>query len=157
MAEKVVRKTGEGEAYWMLGGLYEVKASGDETGREATIMEMTLPEGASPPPHTHPGGEAVYVLEGTLRYHIAGETTEGGPGTFFYIPKDTIENFEPTSDCRLLVIYTPGGMDKFFAEAGEKAERREVPPPSDEPPDLDRIVAVAEKYGMRMEIPQEAG
>jgi quercetin dioxygenase-like cupin family protein len=154
MGRTVVRNAGEGEAFWMLGGLYEVKASSEETDGQATIMEMRIPEGAGPPPHTHPGGEAVYILEGTVAYHIGDETIEGGPGSFFYIPEGTWENFEPTSEIHILVIYTPGGVEKFFAEAGEPAERREIPPPLTEPPDVERIMAIGEKHGMKMRAPQ---
>jgi quercetin dioxygenase-like cupin family protein len=150
----VARRQGEGNAFWVLGGLYEVKASSAETNDGVTIMEMTIPEGMGPPPHTHPGAEAVYVLEGTLRYHIGGEIVEGGPGSFFYIPAGTIENFEPTSTVRILVIYAPGGgIDKFFSEIGEPARVREIPPPPETPPDLDRMVAAGERYGIVMQAP----
>lgn len=155
-SKKVVRKPGEGEPVWMLGGFYEVKATSEETGGGLTCIEMTIPLGASPPPHTHPGGEAVYVLEGTLRYHIGDETVEGGPGSFFFLPEGTREWFEPTSMLRVLAIYTPGGIDKFFTEAGEPAQAREVPPPATEPPDLERITAIAARYGMQIEPPPEA-
>ena len=154
MAKTIVRPSGEGDAYWVLGGLYEVKAAGDETNGEFTIMEMTVPAGMGPPPHTHPGAEAVRVLEGTLRLHIGEETVDGGPGSFFYIPAGTLEYFEPTSDTvRALFVYTPGGIDKFFAEIGEPARTRELPPPSETPPDFERIVAAAERYGMQMRAP----
>jgi quercetin dioxygenase-like cupin family protein len=152
----VVRKPGEGEALWMLGGLYEVKASGEETGGSLTVMEMTIPAGMGPPPHTHPGGEAVYVLEGRLRYHIGEETFEGGPGSFFYIPEGTWERFEPTEQVRVLVVYQPGGVDRFFAEAGEPARAREVPPAPEGPPDVERLAALGARYGMDMKAPSAA-
>jgi quercetin dioxygenase-like cupin family protein len=154
--ESVVRQSGEGEAFWMLGGLYEVKAASAETGGALTAMEMTIPAGMGPPPHTHPGAESVYVLDGTLRYHIGDETIEGGPGSFFHIPEGVVENFEPTSDVRVLVLYTPGGIDEFFAEAGEPAERREVPPAPAEPPDIERLMAIGEKHGMQIRPPAPA-
>jgi quercetin dioxygenase-like cupin family protein len=151
----VVRKPGEGEALWMLDSLYEVKASGEETGGELTVMQMTVAPGMGPPPHTHPGGESVYVIEGQVRYHIDGETFEAGPGSFFYIPAGTVENFEPAGDepIRVLVFYTPGGIDKFFMEIGEPAEKRELPPRSAEPPDLERIVSVGAKHGLDIKMP----
>ena len=154
--ESVVREQGEGKAFWMLGGLYEVKAASAETGGALTAMEMTMPAGMGPPPHTHPGTESVYVLEGTLRYHIGDETIEGGPGSFFHIPEEVVENFEPTSDVRVLVLYTPGGIDEFFAEAGEPAERRELPPAPAEPPDIERLMAIGEKHGMQIRPPAPA-
>ena len=153
--ESVVRKPGEGTAFWMLGGLYEIKASGSETEGEMTVVEMTIPAGSGPPPHTHPGTESVYVLEGTLRYHIAGETFEGNPGSFFHIPAGVFENFEPVTDIRLLVVYTPGGVEQFFAEAGEPAERRELPPALTEPPDIERLTAIGRKYGMEIRPPAQ--
>jgi hypothetical protein len=102
MAEgKVVRRTGEGDALWLLGGLYEVK------------------------------------------------------GDFFYLPQGTLENFEPTGDTplRILVIYTPGGIDRFFHEAGEPAQARELPPPPDSPPDVERLVEIGGRYGMEIAPP----
>lgn len=152
----VVRKPGEGKAFWMLGGLYELKAASPETEGSMTVMEMTLPAGAGPPPHTHPGSESVYVLEGTLRYHIDGEVFEGGPGSFFHIPAGVMENFEPVTDIRILVTYAPGGIEEFFAEAGEPAERREVPPPPTEPPDIERLAAIGERHGMQIRPPAPA-
>lgn len=150
--QTVVREPGEGQAYWMLGGLYEVKAGSNETGG-ATVMEMTMPAGMGPPPHTHPGTETVYVLDGTIRYHIGDDTFDAGPGTLFHIPAGTLERFEPTSTARVLVTYAPGGIERFFAEAGEPAERHELPPPPDGPPDVERLAAIAERYGMHIQNP----
>jgi quercetin dioxygenase-like cupin family protein len=151
--DTVVRQSGEGKAYWMLGGLYEVKVAGSESGGAVTIMEMTMPAGMGPPPHTHPGGESVCVLEGRIRYHIDGKEHEGGPGSAFHIPAGIVENFEPLEQTRLMVVYTPGGIDEFFAEAGEPAERREIPPPPTGEPDIERLVAIGQKYGMEIRPP----
>ena len=41
----------------------------------------SMPAGMGPPPHTHPGAESVYVLEGRIRYHIGDQTIEAGPGS----------------------------------------------------------------------------
>lgn len=150
----VVRKRGEGTALWVLGGLYEVKAASDETNGALTIMEMTIPEGMGPPPHTHPGSETVYVLEGSVRYHIGDRTIEGGPGSLFHIPEGTWEWFEPVggTPARVLVVYTPGGIDKFFLEVGEPARAYELPPPP-ESLDFEAIAAAAARYGMKMKPP----
>jgi quercetin dioxygenase-like cupin family protein len=151
--QTVVRQADEGDAYWMLGGLYEVEVSSDETDGAMTIMHMTIPAGMGPPPHTHPGAESVYVIEGKLNYHIGDETHEGGPGSCFHVPAGIVENFEPVEQSRIIVIYTPGGIERFFAEAGEPAARRELPPPPDAPPDIDRLVQIGEKYGMSIRPP----
>jgi quercetin dioxygenase-like cupin family protein len=150
----VVRNRGEGDAVWMLGGRYEVKVSADETNGEMTIMEMWMPAGMGPPPHTHPGTESVYVLDGKLRYHIGEQAVEGGPGSFFHIPAGTLEFFEPTEELRVLVTYTPGGIEKFFTEAGEPATSPGLPPAPEGPPDLERLIAIAARYGMDIQPPQ---
>lgn len=150
--QTVVRKPGEGQAFWMLGGLYEVKAANDETGG-TTVMEMTMPAGMGPPPHTHPGTETVYVLEGTIRYYIGDDAIDAGPGTLFHIPAGTLERFEPTSLAKVLVTYAPGGIERFFAEAGEPAQSHELPPPPEGPPDVERLAAIAERHGMHIQNP----
>ena len=156
MGKTVVRKPRETQAFWMLNSLYEVEVSSDESDGQVTVMQMTVAPGFGPPPHVHEGGESVYVLEGQVRYHIGGETFEGGPGTFFYVPPGVEENFEPAGDkpLKVLVVYTPGGMDKFFAEAGDPAERHELPTPTE--PDLDRIIRTAAKHGLEIRAPATA-
>jgi quercetin dioxygenase-like cupin family protein len=154
-AETVINERGEGDAVWMLGGRYEVKASSEQTNGAMTVMELWMPPGMGPPPHTHPGTESVYVLEGRVRYNIGGDTFDGGPGAFFHILPGTLENFEPTEETRVLVVYTPGGIDKFFAEAGEPAAGPGLPPAPEGPPDLERLTSIAARYGM--DIQQPAG
>ena len=155
MGKSVVRPAGQGEAYWVLGGLYEVLVSSEETGGSSTIMQMTVPEGAGPPPHTHPGSEFVYVLDGTVTFQVDGEAHESGPGSAVYFPAGTLETFQPSGTAKLLVVYEPGGIEKFFAEVGEPAPGRELPPPPEAPPDLERIARLAEQYGMQMQLPAQ--
>ena len=55
----------------------------------------------------------------------------------------------------MLVVYTPGGVDRFFAEAGEPAAAPGLPPPPEGPSDLERLTSIAARYGM--DIQQPAG
>lgn len=50
------------------------------------------------------------------------------------------------------MTYAPGGMDEFFAEAGEPAPRREVPPPSDVPPDVAKLTQAGARYGLTVKL-----
>src|SRR5438552_18359514 len=114
MAEKqAVRKPGDSQALWVLGGLYEVRVQADETAGAATVMEFTIPEGAAPPLHTHAQHEIVYVLEGKARYHVDGEVTEVGPGTVVNLPVGTVESFEALGQVRLLITHIPAGLVTF--------------------------------------------
>ena len=158
MAEKaVVHRAGEGPAFWMLGGLYEVLLSSDETNGASTVMQMTMPAGMGPPPHIHHGvSETVYVVDGTLTYQIDGNRIDAGPGSLLRIPTDTLEGFVPKSKVRVLITYEPGGMDRFFAEAGEPAPRREIPPAPTSPPDVDRLARIGARHGVEIKRPQQA-
>src|SRR5512132_493760 len=152
MAQAISHKAGEGQAFWMLGGLYEVLVSSDETNGAATVMQMTVPPGMGPPPHLHHKGvtETVYVVEGTLTYEIQGKRIEGAAGSVFRIPPDTVESFEPKTRTRVVITYEPGGIEKFFAEAGEPAQRREVPPAPTSQPDVERLKKIGAKYGVEI-------
>ena len=151
MPGKAVAKTAtQGQAIWMLGGLYEVLLSSDETGGETTVVQFTVPVGAAPPLHAHDCDETVYVIDGLLRYHIGGEIFEGGPGSIFHIPAGVEEAFEPTSLLKLIGVYHGGSMDKFFAEAGEPAKTREVPAPPTTPPDVERLAEIGARHGLRL-------
>jgi quercetin dioxygenase-like cupin family protein len=156
MAKAIVHKPGEGKAFWMLGGLYEVLLSSEETNGEATIVQMTMPPGMGPPPHIHHGvAETVYVVDGTITLDVDGQKIEAGPGTLFRVPPDTKERFEPKTKARVIVTYEPGGMEKFFAEAGETAQRREVPPPPSAPPDFAKLAKIGTRYALEL-LPQSA-
>lgn len=151
MSAKAIAKTrSERRSIWMLGGLYEVLLSGEETDGTATVVQFTIPVGAAPPLHVHDCDETVYVIDGTLNYHIGGETFEGGPGSVIHIPAGVAETFEPTSLLKILAVYHGGRMDKFFAEAGEPAKRQEVPPPPTSPPDVERLGQIAARHGLQL-------
>jgi quercetin dioxygenase-like cupin family protein len=151
--DAVARKGDEGRAYWFLGGLYEVLLSAEDTGGQLTVMRFTAPPGAGSPPHTHPGLESMYVVSGELEVHIGDEVVTAGAGAQFYFPAGTREWFTATTEATVLATYVPGGIDKFFAESGEPAAARILPPPSDTPPDFERIVATAARYGMDIQPP----
>ncbi|MFG2879490.1 cupin domain-containing protein [Streptomyces sp. NPDC048337] len=107
------------------------------------------PGGRGPPPHMHAGTESALVLEGRVRYHVDGETFEGGPGSFFHLPEGVWERFEPLETTRMLAIFVPGGaIDEFFAEVGEPATAKELPTPTE--PDIAKIVEAAARYGMQI-------
>jgi len=154
MSDKtVVRRSGEGDAYWFLGGLYEVLLSSDDTGGKSTVMRFTIPVGMGPPMHSHDQDEDVYLVDGTATYHINGEMLEAGPGTSIHLPAGTHETWTPKTTTTVVITYTPGGIDKFFAKMGEPATKREVPPPPTSEPDIGAIAAEGENHGLHIEGP----
>ena len=145
----------EGKALWVFGSLFEIKATGHDTGGHLTAVEMTFPPGqAVAPPHRHNCGEAAYVLEGTIRYHVDDQVTDLTPGDFVYFPEGSLEWAEnaTTEPARALVIYDRAGIEDFFEEVGEKATKRTLPSP--EPlPDFDTLVPIAKRHGLEIQRP----
>ena len=147
-----VRKN-EGTPLWVMGSLFEVKASGAETGGALTVVEMTFAPGQpAAPPHRHDCDEMTYVLKGKVRYHIGSQVVDAEEGDFLFFPKGTVEWVENVSGTpsKALTIYTGSRMADFFAEAGDPASSRTLPPPSAEPPDIDRLMSAAERHGLEV-------
>jgi quercetin dioxygenase-like cupin family protein len=141
---------------WFLGSLFDIKVTGEETNGQATVVDLMVgPRLLAAPPHTHNGSEIVYVIDGTLRFHLGERTVDVGPGSTLFHPKGAWEWFENTTEkpARALIVYSPGGIDKFFREVGEPAKRRELPPPPSQPPDMDRLISTAAKYGLQIKPP----
>ena len=138
-------------AYWSLGTLLTMRATAEQTGGAYSLMEETMPKGTEPPPHVHHDeDEAFYLLEGALTVRVGEETFTAEPGSFVFCPRDVPHLLTVESDvARMLVLCTPGGLDAMFVELGEPAPDR-TPPPAVGPPDVDRVVAVAARYGAEL-------
>ena len=155
IAKSTYVKKGEGQALWVLSQLFDIKAGAHETGSLA-IVEMTFAPGKpGAPPHRHHCGEAVYVLEGTIRYHIEDQVVDAQPGDFLFLPEGTLEWMEnPTAQpARALVIYDRPEIVDFFNEVGEAATSRTLPPPTEKEPDLARVAAIGDRHGLEIVLP----
>lgn len=90
----------------------------------ANQIEMILgvaEKGKGALPHSHPGIEQVcYLLEGSARAEVAGETMELMPGDCCFFPAGAPHVFTVTSEtpAKVLVIYSPP-----YCESPEKAVR----------------------------------
>jgi quercetin dioxygenase-like cupin family protein len=144
----VVRSADEGDAWWYDGGLMTIKAASTETGGSLSVIDVVVPKGKATPLHIHPDAEETFfVVEGELVVHIDGvdhRVTAGGTST---IRRGTPHAFAVASArAHILVIFSPGGGEQFFIDAGEPASRRELPPEGER--DLERIRAAAETNGL---------
>ena len=114
-------------------------------------MEAIAPAGGGPPPHIHHNeDETVYVLEGEVEFLLGDRLVKGTAGDFVNVPRGTIHRFSnaSASRARLILTFTPAGIEKFFEETLERAKDPEQAPPDN----LDEVVAryaeAAPRYGM---------
>ena len=56
------------------------------SGDGATLALHRLMPGHEPRPHSHPHEQLVYILAGRIRFHVAGEVRDIGPGGLMAIP-----------------------------------------------------------------------
>ena len=102
-----------------LGGL-EIRflLDGDDTAGRLCMFEFVVPPGAKvPAPHYHDAvDEALYGLEGTLRFTVGDQTHAVGPGDRCFVPRGVVHGFanpgpEPT---RTLAVLTPATIGPAF-------------------------------------------
>jgi uncharacterized cupin superfamily protein len=141
---------GAGERIWIVGDTMTLKATGERTGGSLVLLENVTAPGGGPPPHLHTReDEFFYVLDGSFEIRIGDELHAIGPGGFAYVPRGTIHNFRNTAEApsRILVGFTPAGMEGFFRDSGRPATDDGPAPPVDED-EIARTMAAAPKYGV---------
>ncbi len=143
----------KGNAYWFFGELFIVHLSGADTQGRFSLVEEMAPPGAWTPLHAHPReDQALYVLEGAATFYLPGESFAIGRGESAYGPRNVPHTEQGTSSepLRQLVVNTPAGFEDFIAAAGEPAAELTLPPPSQEPPDMERLTALAADHGIEI-------
>ncbi len=98
--------------------------------------------------------EYYYVLEGALEIMDGSETFAAPAGTFVTIPKGALHHFKNvgTETAKMLLLFTPGGVEGMFFAIGTPA----TPGSSASPPDaaeVERVLSIAPEYGMEVPPP----
>lgn len=120
-------------------------------GCEIGCFELTVPPGSNvPPPHSHTANEElVYVLEGTLRHTVGGETKDLQAGESRVTPRGVAHGFSNPHavTARALVILTPDTIgSQYFRDVGAIVN-------SAGPPDRAKLIAVMHGYGLESVAP----
>jgi mannose-6-phosphate isomerase-like protein (cupin superfamily) len=147
----------EGDAIAMLGERLAVKAAAAATAGAYTLIEDQVVPGGGPPPHMHASeDEAFFMLDGALRVMCGDEIFQVEPGGFVYLPRRIPHTYSVVGNtpARFLALFSPGGIEKFFAELGVPASS--VHPEPQTAPDIDRVVRIAAKYGVTLVSPDDA-
>ena len=148
---------GEGKSYWTPGGhMATFKTTSEDTGGAYTITEETWPPQVGPPPHIHhTQEETFYVLQGEMEFVTDGTTTRATVGSIVRIPRGVLRDYRNVGPepAKVLVLFAPGGFEEFFEEVGELVTDKSAPP--QDPPDVERLVAAAAKYGAEIPPPPQ--
>lgn len=152
----------EGQSLSVVGDSYRILISGKQTDNSYAVIDMLIPPGGGPGPHAHKDmQEMFYVVEGEVEFKKEGGYHTAKKGSFVNIPfGGAVHSFRNTSDkiAHLLCTVIPAGLDSFFTEIGIPVEKGEfLPPPTLTKTDLDKLKAVAEKYGQVLYPPDYLG
>jgi quercetin dioxygenase-like cupin family protein len=142
---------GEGERLWIVGDTMRFMATGEGTGGSLVLLENLTAPGGGPPPHIHTReDEFFYVLDGTFEIRTGDEVHALGPGGFAYVPRGTVHNFRNTAQTasRILVGFTPGGIEGFFRDSGRPATD-DGPAPALDEDEIARTTVAAPRYGLQ--------
>jgi quercetin dioxygenase-like cupin family protein len=86
--------------------------------------ERSYPPNYASAEHTHESLEVLYVLEGSYRHVINGQTRELEPGMVAFVkPGDKVQHKTGSAPARLLMIWAPGGEGEKLAEGFTQPQR----------------------------------
>ncbi len=118
MTRPFVVAPGDGEPLrGPAGGPALIKARAETTAGSVTVIDNVIGVGQGPPRHLHQvEDELFYVLEGEIRVEAGDEVLDAPQGALVFIPRGVPHVFQAVggAPARLLVIFTPAGMERFF-------------------------------------------
>lgn len=144
---------GQGPAFSAVGDVYRFLATGAQTGGAYALCEACVPPGGGPPPHIHRReDEAFFILEGEITFTLDGRKVVAKPGAFVQGPRGIPHAFknEGAVPARMLILVTPPGFEKFMAEFAQPVPSFNSPPMPVTPADIEKLLAVAPKYGIEI-------
>ncbi len=120
----------------------------DTAGGPAFVIHDLAPRALGSPVHTHSReDEWSFILSGQVGVQIGGETITARPGDLVLKPRNVPHAFWNPADepARFLEVITPGGFEGYFEELGKAFAA------SGGQPDRERLAAVADRYGLRLD------
>lgn len=128
-----------------LGALLLARAAAP--GAPSFVVHDLAPRALGSPVHTHRfEDEWSYVLSGEVGVELDGETSVARAGDLVLKPRGVPHAFWNAGEApaRFLEVITPGGFEDYFAALGEVLS-------AGGPPDVPRITALAEQYGLEVD------
>ena len=134
----------EGEAYRLVGALVTIKISADDTAG----LDIESRPGVGSPWHVHRDeDERFYVHDGECEVYIGDAHRTLAAGGLAFGPKGVPHTFFAGPNGGKMLVWARGAkFEGFLREIAEPATQHVVPPPPEDPPDIDRLVPIADKW-----------
>ena len=123
------RATSLERSKWYMGMLLTNLTETPDTNGAFSLFEAILVPGTEPPPHMHSReDELFYVLEGEFDVYVGEEVFTGKTGEGIFLPRLKPHAFIIRSPrLRLLILFTPGGLEEAFRSGGSPAQYLDLP------------------------------
>jgi quercetin dioxygenase-like cupin family protein len=126
---------GFGSKVWMSGDEYQILLDPKNSGNTMTLIDALVPPGGGPPEHSHTDvDELFFVLDGELEITVDDDVHQVKAGGRVFVGRTVPHAFRNRtgSPVRMLIFYTPAGVEEFFLAAGRPAVEGVSPPGADE-------------------------
>ena len=144
---------------WYMGNLLTNLVEKKDSNGAFSLLEATLLPGNEPPPHVHAReDELFYVLEGEFDVYVGEEAFKARTGECIFLPRFKPHAFVIRSPrLRVLVLFTPGGLEEAFRKMSSPAQNLEPPTGAltYAQSDLEQTAQRFTEYGARFLTPDE--
>lgn len=139
----------EAPAFWAIGNLWRVMATGVQTDNQFCLIDQVCTDdGGGPPSHTHTQEEGLYVISGHCSFHAGGVDISAGTGTFVSVPRLTPHAFTVDAPgTQLLNFYLPAGFELLLMGLATAAERNAAPTGKPAMPNRRLVERMSADYG----------
>jgi uncharacterized cupin superfamily protein len=139
--EALIRDPGAGETLSLHGTKIRVLSTAAQSVGASTFEFLAVP-GFDTGSHLHATvEEQFYVLDGEMEIRAGDRLVAAHPGTFVSVPTGVVHAFanRGTAASRMLLVCTPPGHERYFAELAAILAR-------DGAPDPDEIASLRARY-----------
>jgi mannose-6-phosphate isomerase-like protein (cupin superfamily) len=115
----------DGVNRWFDGAVSTIKLRAADTHGTLGLIEASIPPGAGPAAHAHADtDETFYLLSGELEMRDGDAHFRIGPGDLVFVPRGSRHGFTNLGihPARVLILFTPGGLEGIFVEGGQEAQ-----------------------------------
>ena len=153
----IATRTLENSVWYLGSNLFSILADGRATGGEYSMIHLTAPKDAAPPPHTHTREDEVFfILEGRIGGMIGDTPFQAGPGTLIHLPRHVQHGWTIESDeLDMLTWFTPAGLEEYYRhpDISRPAERLTLGPPLEDPGKYGRAAELLAEFGVIIPAP----
>src|SRR5262249_25859827 len=114
---------------WYMSNLTTYLVEEEDSNGDFSLIEAVMEPGNEPPPHVQSReDEMYYILEGEVDVYVGEEAFKVQTGECVFLPKLKPHAFViRSSQIRLLLIITPGGLEKAFRSMASPAHSLDLP------------------------------